>query len=87
MSLKKLADKTVESIDEALAGHDLSPEERTQIMQIIGKTLINSVEETTEAYHETTMRCCGPEEDMAHKIRKEVVRSQELMISNLSSMR
>ena len=87
MSLKKLADKTVAALDEALTDHDLSDEQRQKLLEIIQQTLIKSVDQATSAHHEATVKCCGKEQDMAHNIREEVTKSYELLTSNLSALR
>ena len=85
MSLKKLAGDTVAALDEAL--DDLSQEQKEKILQIVEQSLVKSASEITTAHHEATKKCCGPEEDMAHQIRKEVTKAYELLTFNLSAMR
>ena len=87
MSLRKLADETVEALDQALSDYDLSTEQKQTIVQIIENTLVKSVDQATSAHHEATVKCCGTEQDMAHNIREEVTKSYELLTSNLSALR
>lgn len=41
----------------------------------------------TESHKSTVVACCGPEADMAHKLQHEMIKSQDALIANLSSMR
>ena len=87
MSLKKLADETVEALDQALSDNDLSTEQKQTIALIIENSLVKSVDQATSAHHEATVKCCGTEQDMAHNIREEVTKSYKLLTSNLSALR
>ena len=87
MSLKKLANETVAALDGALDDHDFSEEQKQKVLQIVEQTLVKSVNEVATAHHEATKKCCGPEQDMAHQIRKEVTKAYELLTINLSALR
>ena len=87
MSLEKTALKAAKKIDHALADYDLSDEQKADIMRIIGHSLIKTAEEMTEAHHQATVVCCGPEADLAHKIEEEVERKKKALISNLMALR
>ena len=87
MALEKTAQKAATRIDEALGGYDLSVDEKDAILKIIEKSLIRTVEETTDTHREATVICCGPEADLAHKIQEEVERKKDLLISNLMALR
>ncbi len=87
MSLEKTAQKTAKRIDDALGDYDLSDQERAEILQIIGKSLVKAAEELTEAHHQATVVCCGPEADLAHKIEEEVERKKTALIANLMALR
>jgi len=87
MSLEKTAVNAAEKIDKALDGHDLSAQQKADILEIVGKSLIKTAEEMTAAHHEATVFCCGPEADLAHKIEAEVERKKQALISNLMALR
>lgn len=87
MALEKTAQKAVRKIEEVLAEHDLGEDTRRQIMKIVRKSLIKTVEETSETHREATAVCCGPEADLAHKIQEEADRKIAALISNLQAMR
>ena len=87
MSLEKTAKKAAEKIDAALDDYNLSEQQKAEILQIIGKSLVRTAEEMTEAHREATVVCCGPEADLAHKIEEEVERKKKALISNLMALR
>lgn len=87
MMLSKTAQKAVKKIDKALGKHNLSGQEKAEILQIIGKSLMKTVEETTDTHNQAMMFCCGPEADLAHKIEEEVERKKIALIANLKALR
>jgi len=87
MALEQTAHKALGKINDALAEYDLSEEERAQVLKIIGKTLIKTIEETTDTHREASVICCGPEADLAHKIEEEMERKKIALIANLMAMR
>ena len=87
MALEKTARKAATKIDAALSDYDLSESEKDAILKIIEKSLIRTVEETTDTHRQATVICCGPEADLAHKIQEEVERKKNLLISNLMALR
>lgn len=87
MSLEKTALKTAEKIDQALDGYNLSAQQKAEILEIIGNSLVKTAEEITAAHREATVFCCGPEADLAHKIEAEVERKKQALISNLKALR
>ena len=87
MALEKTAQKADQKIDDTLADYDLSDDQKLEILKIIEKSIIRTVEETAEAHREATVVCCGPEADLAHKIAEEAERKKQALISNLMAMR
>ncbi len=87
MSLETTAQKAAQKIDDALDGYNLSDQEKAEILKIIGSSLVRTAEEMTEMHHETTVVCCGPEADLAHKIEEEIERKKTALIANLMALR
>lgn len=87
MELSKTAQKAVHKIDKVLDHHNLSDQDKSEILRIIGKSLMKTVEETTDRHNEATVFCCGPEADLAHKIEEEVERKKQALIANLMALR
>ena len=87
MALDKTAQKAADKIDAALADFDLSQDQKDAILKIIEKSIVKTVEQTSDMHKETTVICCGPEADLAHKIQEEMDRKTNLLISNLMALR
>ncbi len=87
MALINTAQKAARKIDEALGDYNLSDEEKAQILMIIEKSMIKSIEETASTHQEATVVCCGPEADLAHKIQEEAERKTQALIANLMALR
>lgn len=87
MSLKQVADDTVVSLEKVFEQSDLSDEQKQEVSKIIEQTLMQAVEQATKAHHAAAVVCCGPEADMAHKIREEIQRANIALTANLSAMR
>ena len=87
MGLSKTATKAAKKIDKALKNYDLSEEEKAEILRIVGKSLIKTIEEAAEHHQAATVACCGPEADIAHKIAHEVELKKQALISNLMALR
>jgi hypothetical protein len=87
MALSKTAAKAAKKIDKALKNYDLSEAEKAEILNIIGKSLVKTVEEATEYHQAATVACCGPDADMAHKIAEEVELKKNALIANLMALR
>ncbi len=71
------------SIVSALSAHELSDAEKQKISEIIQSSLLSTVEKTTDHHLETAVKCCGPEADLAHKIRHELNLKKNALIANL----
>ncbi len=87
MALAQTAQEAAQKIEQVLDDYDLSGEEKTQILKIIEKLVIQSIEETASSHHEATVICCGPEADLAHKIQEEAERKTSALIANLMALR
>ncbi len=87
MALTNTAQNAARKIDEALGDYDLSDEEKAQILKIIEKSMVKTIQETTSQHNEATAICCGPEADLAHKIQEEAERKTKALIANLMALR
>ena len=87
MSLKQIADDTVDEIQSAFPDADLSEQTRAKLASIIERALTRTVEKTAHAHREATVVCCGPEADLAHKINEEVQRANIALTANLMALR
>ena len=87
MALAQSAQEAAQKIEQVLDDYDLSSEEKSQILKIIEKLMIQSIEETASSHQEATVVCCGPEADLAHKIQEEAERKTRALIANLMALR
>jgi hypothetical protein len=87
VSLNKKVKKTSDSIMEALSEHDLSDSEKREVIKQLQKLMVATVEVTAKTHHQAAVICCGPEADLAHKIKEEADRKTALLVSNLKSLR
>ena len=87
MALEKTAQKALRKIEEALSEYDLDDEDRARVLKIISKSLIQTIEETTDSHQQASAICCGPEADLAHKIEEEMERKKTALIANLMALR
>ena len=87
MTLSNTAQDAADEISRLLSSHDLSDEEKGEVMRIVGDSLVRAVEQTAETHRKATLACCGPEADLAHKIADQVERNTRALIANLMAMR
>ncbi len=87
MTLKTLADDTVDELDRAFPDVSLSDEVRQKISRIVERTLIKAVQQTTVAHRNAATLGCGPEADLAHKINEQLELSNVSLTANLSALR
>jgi len=77
------AEKTTASIVAALSSYNLSDNDIQKIKGIIGDSLVGVVNTTTDQHIKSTVRCCGPEADIAHQIQHEANLQKKAIIANL----
>jgi hypothetical protein len=86
MSLRDQAEAAAKAVAEAL-GAAPDPDQTTAAAEIIEKAMIESYLDAAERCATVAKRCCNEDQDMAHKIAKEIGRANQALIANLSSMR
>jgi hypothetical protein len=86
MSLKSLADDTVEKINKSLH-QSLTEAEISALSRIVQDAFVKAVNESTNTCSNAAVVCCGPEADLAHKIAEDVERARYALLANLTSMR
>jgi hypothetical protein len=84
MSMDSLADKATNEIFDLLSG---DREKAGEVKKIVEAVLAEAINDTSLGCHEAVNVCCSADQDMAHKIRGEMERKTQLLISNLMSMR
>ncbi|MCP5037533.1 MAG: hypothetical protein GY945_08035 [Rhodobacteraceae bacterium] len=86
MNLEKLSDRVTQELD-AILSADLPAAEREAILDIVRRAMLDSASRTHREMKETAVVCCGPEADLAHKIKEQMDLKNKVLISNLMAMR
>ncbi|OOZ44240.1 hypothetical protein [Solemya velum gill symbiont] len=86
MTLESLTNDAVGQIEEVFS-KKLTAQETEKVSKIVEKALIKAVTGVTKHYVDAASLCCGPEADMAHKIKEEVERKKHALFGNLISLR
>ncbi len=86
MEMKKRAHQAVGEIV-GIVGGDLLPEQRRAIEKVVEDLLVDALRACAETCGEAASACCPEDEDMAHKIAREVEQARSALVANLSSLR
>jgi len=86
MDLTKRAQQAVADIVD-IVGQDISPGQREAIGKVIGDLAVTAMRECAASCGTAAAACCSQDEDMAHKIAREVDRAKSALIANLSALR
>jgi len=86
MELKQKARKAVLDIEE-IVGASLSPDQKKAVDRIIEDLVIEAMRECEASYGHAARNVCAEDEDMAHKIAREIEQAREALIANLESLR
>ena len=86
MDLKARAQLAVEQACDALSA-TLSEEELKKVVTIIEAAMRDAVQAATTESSRAASACCEADQDMAHKISREIERTHDSLIANLSSLR
>jgi len=86
MKLRKHSKKVAEQIAATLK-IDFNEEQRLDIINIIEKELINTVLEARNNCAKAALSTDTPHTDLAHEISRRIHRANEVLITNLKSMR
>ncbi len=86
MSLNKIANQTIASIEKAL-GATLSEEQRKSIHRAVHDSLTRTVEHAGRQHRKAAESQLGADEDLAHKIADEIRRASIALKANLESLR
>ena len=81
--------RAVSAVEEACAvlGESLNEEQTAKVAKVIERALIDTLREAAKQSTSAAVNCCSHDEDMAHKISREIDRTNTAIISNLSSLR
>jgi hypothetical protein len=86
MDLRARAQQAVRDAGE-IVGTSLSDEQRKALGKVIEDLMVDAMRECGASYGRAAAACCSEDEDMAHKIAREVKAAQTALIANLNSLR
>ena len=86
MNLNKVANKAATDAGNAL-GSSLNAAEVERVTAIIAKAMEDAVLEASSQHSTVCDSCLSHDQDLAHKIQKEIERKKIGLIANLSSLR
>ena len=86
MNISENAKSTSEAVC-ALLGVTPDKDQIEGVNQVIERSLINAVLGEAERYTHVIMKCCSADQDTAHKLTDEIRRSNDVLVTNLSSLR
>ncbi|MEO3431270.1 hypothetical protein AAFN88_20610 [Pelagibius sp. CAU 1746] len=84
--MKQKAQKAVRGIEE-VAGATFSPGQREAIDKIVEELVIEAMRECEATYGHAARNCCSEDQDMSHKIGREIEQARDALIANLSALR
>jgi hypothetical protein len=86
MKLKKRAETTSRAVFDAIQATPEGEQAET-VTHIIHEALIQAALETHVRCADVAMNCASADQDIAHKIAKEIRQGEQVLIANLSSLR
>ena len=86
MNLTNVANEAVTAASNAI-GASLSKVELEKVSAIIAKAMENAILEASSQHSTVCVNCLDHDQDLAHKIQREIERKKIALIANLSSLR
>ncbi len=86
MNLNEVATKAVSDASDAIGG-SLSGAELEKVTSIIARAMENAILEASSQHSSVCVECLDHDQDLAHKLRKEMELKKVALIANLSSLR
>jgi len=86
MDLNKVATRAVSEASDAI-GKSLSGAELEQVTSIIAMAMEKAILEASSQHSSVCVDCLDHDQDLAHKLQKEIELSKVALIANLSSLR
>ena len=86
MNLNEVATRAVSDASDAI-GKSLSGAELDQVTAIIAKAMEKAILEASSQHSSICVECLDHDQDMAHKLQKEIELKKVALIANLSSLR
>ena len=84
--LQAIAENTINEINE-IAGSALSNEQQEQIAKVVDDAIIKALLEGQHRAVDAALNCAEADQDLTHKIAKEIRLKNDALIVNLTSLR
>ena len=84
MSIRQLADEVASEIFEL---SNKNKDNSKEVSQIVEKALLKVMRDSQEGCVDVVNICCSADQDLAHKIAGELKQKENLLITNLMSLR
>ena len=81
--------KSEEAAKSVFAALEMTPgdDQMTAVTKVIEQAVIATAAEVNQRCATVAQKCCSPDQDLAHKIAKEIEQTHVALIANLSAMR
>lgn len=84
--LQAIAETTINEINE-IAGSALSDDQKHQIALLVDDAVVKALLEGQHRAVDAALNCPDADQDIAHKVAKEIRRKNDVLIANLTSLR
>lgn len=86
MNLRERAESVAAGVFETLAASP-TEDQAKKVVELIEQVIIKALLEEGKRCSHVARECCSADQDMAHKVAREIRLSNQALIANLSSMR
>ena len=84
--LQAIAENTINEIN-TIAGSELSDDQKKQIAEIVDNAVVQALLEGQHRAVDAALNCPDADQDMTHKIAREIRLKNDALITNLTSLR
>ena len=84
--LQAIAETTIKKINE-IVGSALSDDQKKQIELLVDDAVVKALLEGQHRAVDAALNCPDADQDIAHKVAKEIRRKNDVLIANLTSLR
>ncbi len=86
MDLRQHVDSVIEGINKVVPT-PLDTEQTSKVSQIVEQALIEVMRDLAKHHSGVAQECCPPDQDLAHKIAREISQKNDALIANLTGLR
>ncbi len=86
MDLRQTVESVVQEIGKVLPT-PLDAEQTGKVSEIVEKALVEVMRDLAKHHSGVVQECCPPDQDLAHKIAREIAQKNDALIANLTGLR